>query len=464
MEGGPERDGTIRVEASEPDSGRDVQADRDGQPADAGDGMADATPPTDATEEPEASVCLPESPDGTTGLFVAMGGSTSPSCGSLANPCASIDLALGVAATNATITTIYVGPGKFTEPATVALLDGIAIVGGWDILKTTWSHSCKAPEIDGPSPVFSATSLSSSTTLDTLDIVETAAAGPGGSVYGITSNASTLVLNDVSITVQPGGPGQDGTTGGPGEAGASGGCAPSAGGGVGSTGVNGNATSAGTFNPPPGGFTPASDGTLGATGGTGSNGTAGGYGAKATGKSSCVLDSYMTGCTAPTATFEGGTGVSGCPGFGGAGGTPATGGGCSVGLYVFGGSVTITGGTMKTGHGGAGGNGGVGGGGGTGAPGDVGTSVMYIGTCGFKSSPFPQCKATDLNADGGAAGGKGGSGGPGGQGGGGAGGCAYGYYAGSDASVTTTGASFSNGSGGVGGKPNGVTGPSANHN
>jgi len=465
---GPDHDGTILVEASEPDTGRDVRPPTDARPPDAADVKAhDVVGPVDATEEPEAAAaCLPESPDTTTGLFVTVGGSTSTACGSVTSPCSTIDLALTVAGTSPGITTLYVGPGKYTESATVALHNGMAIIGGWNVVGSTWTHSCTAPEIDGPSPVFSATSLSSPTTLDTLDIVETATAGTGVSLYGITSLDSMLALSNVSITVQAGGPGQNGGGGGPGGNGATGGCSPAGTGAVGITGDAGKPTGAGMFNAPPGGYVPPSDGTSGATGATGSDGTLGGYGAVAMGDPWCVF--YMGGCDSGTAyvTYEGGTGLGGCPGAGGAGGTPASGGGCSIGVYAWGGSVTITGGTIQSGNGGVGGNGGSGGSGGSGEPGDGGAITDYLSGCAYHSTIPVGCNPSMLPAAGGSAGGNGGNGGIGGQGGGGAGGCSYAYYASTavTTTVTATGVALDNGSGGVGGTPNGPVGPSAKHN
>ncbi len=477
-DGGHTRDGTV-VEASEPDAGHDAPVldapPGDGKPGDGGmhegspgDSRADVDAhsddaATDATEEPEASPCLPEAPDGTSGLFVVAGGSSSTSCGSLSLPCGSIDVALTVAGTSGgTITTLYVGPGTFTESATVSLLNGIAIVGGWNVFGMTWSHSCIPPEIDGPSPVFSATSLSTTTTLDTLDVVVKATAGTGVSLYGITSNASVLALSHVSVTVPAGGPGLNGSTGGPGSPGVSGGCSPPGKGLTGSTGGFGNATDSGTFGPPPGGYVPASDGTNGILGGTGANGTQGAFGSSDVGKSECK-GAGGTSCTDPTATFEGGTGIGGCPGGGGYGGTPGTGAGCSIALYAWGGSVSVSGGTLKSGSGGLGGNGGNGSVGAAGAAGVAGASVKYISSCFYNPGP-KECDSTFAYADGGAAGGLGGKGGTGGQGGGGAGGCSYAYYMGGLASVSTSGTSLDNGTGGPGGAPNGASGPSANHN
>jgi hypothetical protein len=456
-DGGTGHDATI-VEASEPDTGRDARPSTDTRPTDS---KARDVAPSDAdAAEPEAAACLPQSPDSTTGLFVLSGAAPGTSCGTTSSPCATIDLALGVASTNAAITTIYVGPGPYTESATVALPNGIAIIGGWNVFGSTWTHDCKAPTIQGPSPVFSATSLSSPTTLDTLDIVETTTAGTGVSLYGITSFDSTLVLSSVSVTVQPGGPGQNGAPGGTGGIGMEGGCSPPGTASVGGVGGNGAPTGHGSFGPPPGCFTPASDGTSGATGGSGSNGTIGGVGSSMRGDPWCTVS-----CDSGTSYeyYEGGTGFGGCPGPGGMGGLPASGGGCSIGVYAWGGSVAISGGSIKTGNGGVGGTGGNGGPGGSGAPGAQGLGV-YALECDFHIGTGTCTSDYSNYVAGGAAGSKGGSGGVGGKGGGGAGGCSYAYYVGGGATVTPSGVALDNGSGGAGGPPDGAVGPSAGHN
>jgi hypothetical protein len=332
------------------------------------------------------------------------------------------------------------------------------------VFGTMWSTSCIAPEIKSTSsPAFSAKGLSSTTTLDTLDVVVTATPTTGVSLYGITSDDSMLALSNVSVTVPAGGPGQEGTTGGAGKAGNDGGCSPPDSGAVGSNGAAGNPTGAGMFSAPPTGFVPASDGTNGAMGGQGSNGVQGAFGGSVSGYSDCV-STGATACGGTRETFEGGPGIGGCPGGGGHGGTPGTGGGCSIAVYAWGGSVTITGGTLKTGGGGAGGNGGNGGMGGGGAPGVQGSPATgFIKTC-FYDGLTGDCHTLTGTAPGGDAGGLGGTGGMGGPGGGGAGGCSYGYYEGGGATVTASGTTFDYGAGGPHGMPNGSTGPSAKHN
>jgi hypothetical protein len=503
---GTTHDAKILVEASEPDTGHDAappptdartdstrldaRADGghlDGPPPDTPesadapddapiDALADAPvdapidAPNDAPDSPADAIeaeggCLPEAPDTSTGLFVVVGGSTSSSCGAESSPCATLDLALSIArssvGTDAGVTTIYVGPGTFTETGTVALVNGVAIVGGWDVTRATWTHSCVAPTFNGPSPVFSATNLTSSTTLDTLDVVVTSVAKKyGGSLYGITSDSSVLALRNVSVTVPPGAAGQDGTGGKDGKAGGLLGCNTAGTGASGMDGGDGNPTAAGTFGAPPGGYVAPSNGTSGGTGATGSNGTAGGAGASEPGTSHC---NASTPCDGPPKTYHGDPGLGGCAGTGGTGGTPGTGGGCSIAVYAWGGSVTISGGTLSTGNGGAGGNGGAASSGGPGEPGATGAQVEYLQGCAW--NPLHSiCTAEDAYADGGAPGGKGGSGGGGGRGGGGAGGCSYGYYAGYGATVAPTGVLYLIGAGGVGGTPNGSVGPSGSYN
>jgi hypothetical protein len=450
--------GDARPDGTRGDSGsRDGSRVDTGAPEDANDdGGEDAG---DAAEE--AAACLPQSPDSATGLFVVVGGSTSTSCGSLAKPCATLALALEVAAGSPSVTTLYVGPGKYPQAKTLVLSSGIAIVGGWDVLGKTWTHDCIPPEISGPSPVLSATSLGSPTTLDTLDIVETEAAGAGGSVYGITSLDSTLMLRDVSVTVPGGGAGTDATVvGGAGSPGAAGGCKDPSSGASGAEGDGGAASDPGVFKTPPECYVNTNNAMAGGPGEIGSVGTPGGPGEVEVGVSSCVVG-YST-CVATPGTYQGGTGKPGCPGGGGQGGSPGSSGGCSVAVYTWGGSVTIVGGALRTGNGGRGGDATSGGDGGAGAKGAEGTATKYVATC-THTTPY-HCAEPSAYADGGKAGGPGGNGGPGGPGGGGAGGCSFGYFIGADASVTAADASIANGSGGPGGTPNGSIGPSGEHN
>jgi hypothetical protein len=452
-------DGTVTVETGLPDSGT-----TEARPADGGG--------KDTMEEP--APCLPESTDDSAGVYVVLGGSTASNCGARSLPCASVALGLAAAASSAaSISYIYVGPGTFVESTPLAMMNGVSIVGGWSIsASTVWTHSCVPPLIQVTTPI-TANGLASPTTLDTLQIENTASATtPGGSIYGVMSVNSSLVLNDVDISVHAsGGAGAagDSATG----TGGAGGMGCSVGNGdPGAVGEAGTPSGAGTFSST--GYAPANAvvaTNTGLMGGTGASGKAAPTPKPVNGtKTTCVDDSdppeilYLCDDAGGTYSISGAAGVPGCGGSGGPGGSGGSGGGCSIALYVWGGSVSISGGSLSSGNGGAGGPGGAGGMGGTGGGGTTGMAATDPYCDGVQVKSGAQtCKYPDASA--GTTAGNGGNGGTGGQGGGGAGGCSYAYYAGGDAGVTApSGVKVDPGTGGKGGPPNGATGPAAPHN
>jgi hypothetical protein len=458
------RDGTV-VEAGLPDSATDRVVLQDGG--------ANDVATHDVVEEVPA--CLPESTDDAAGVYVVSGGSMASNCGARSLPCATV--ALGLASAEASVTPIsyiYIGPGTFPESTQLTLLSGVSLVGGWSIsTSTVWSHTCLPPTIQVTTPIL-APSLTSPTTLDTLDIVNTAPpATPGGSLYGVMSEGSSLVLNQVSIQISnaAGAGAAGGAGGGPGASGGTG-CTPGSG-DPGGPGATGTALSAGTFTATGYEPTAVSASNTGQTGVSGGNGTAAPTPTPVTGTPAFCVPNPDPPPTGSLCQDAGGTysisGMAGEPGCGGSGGPPGlggSGGGCSIALYVWGGSVTITGGGLSATNGGAGGAGGAPGDGGGGGTGTTGASTPIAAPDSVKycnGDTHPGC--TYPNPAPGTTAGNGGSGGTGGPGGGGAGGCSYAYYAGNGATVTTSpGAKLTPGAGGAAGTPNGVAGPADAHN
>ncbi len=435
-------DGTIR-----PDGGGDAPTDgAQDSPMSSDSPMTNDSPP----------VCAPITVDDAAGVFVVSGSSDTGSCGSRMNPCATIGYALMQASIMPGKTTVYVSPG--TYPESIALIDGIGISGGWNVSGTLWTHDCNAAHVQIAPPtsdrVVSANMLSTMVTLEYLTVDNPMRAGTGQSVYGIFSLSSSLSLNGVAVTVAAGGGGSPGS---PGTMGAPGGTSCPAGNGAnGSPGAPGTGGAAGTYSSM--GFT-AGDGTPAGTGAPGADGTAGGTNCKS------FNDCTGSDCTVGNCTFSPlqkcQTSANGCGGGGGSGGGAGTGGGASIGLFAWGGNVTIAGGSISTGSGGAGGAGGQDGTGGTGSSGSVTTSAGFS-ACPLNPTCPSNCNNQTMYVTGGAAGGTGGTGGTGGGGGGGAGGDSYAYYAGGGATVIVSGTALvpasSAATGGQGGSPNGQAG------
>jgi hypothetical protein len=427
-----------------------------------------------------APACLLTNPNTTAGVFVAPGGSGG-SCGSESQPCGTIAEALAVVASSSgTKNIIYLSNGTYTEQVTLPA--GVTIQGGWFDSGGSWTHLCNANAqtgavIQAPAGGSSWTVTASfasvgSSTLDTLTIQSVATALPGQSLYGIiaTGSATTLTLNNVDINVAAGGAGAAGTGG------ASGAAATAACTGSPQSGLPGNPGSAGTGAP---------SGTYSASGYTPSTGQNGGV-VTAAAPGQCgsppgpaqaggPLDNPCTnpdstGCEDdPTYTCTSKAGTCGAGGAPGGPGTGGVGGGSSIGVFVWGAKVTITGSAVGTGNGGAGGTGGTGGTGGAGYQGPNGANSMYATSCTttscHKVGTDEVCLCTGaantVCALGGA-GTTGGAGGNGGNGGGGNGGDSYCWYAGGAGSVTATPSECSAGSGGAGGTGGATTGATGN--
>lgn len=200
-----------------------------------------------------------------------------------------------------------------------------------------------------------------------------------------------------------------------------GGSAPGMMGRTGSAGTPGTAGGTGMFAPT--GYTPRRAGS-GGEGGVGAGGGGGSRG-PTTNCMSCLL------IGAP-----GGGGGAG--GAGGAGGLGGVGGGASIGLFAWGGRVTLVEVTVETAGGGRGGDGQLGQRGGDGGSPGPGRAGVF-NSCTGRQEPMS------------GAGGRGGLGGDGGRGGGGAGGPSLGVVAGAGVTFDGTLADTTLGPGGQGG-------------
>jgi hypothetical protein len=413
----------------------------------------------------DSGACSSQVVDAMNGIFVTRTGSSAgATCGTIATPCAAVQLGIDRASALGR-STVYVASGTYTE--SVNLAGGVTVQGGWSASGTAWTPICtgnpaqaQAVTIVAPASAnvtAAATNLGGTATLQTLTIQSKAQSSvkPGESVYGIvaTGASTQLVLDDVYVTAAAGGGGATGTAGDAG-APATGTCAAGTG-MTGTAGPSGPGADGGTFS------------SAGYSGGNGSAATAGGPGNNGTvgGPPVCADCVTTTSCPALSCTIGstmhqcGTEGVSGCGGLGGGAGSGGGGGGSSIALFVWDAHVSCNGGGLTAGSGGAGGGGGLGGDGGAGTSGQAG---MTTGMCGTSVGGVcaTGCSITSpVTLSGGDAGGAGGTGGTGGQGGGGAGGWSCAYYQGGAGLVTLSSISnTAHGNPGTGGPPGGASG------
>jgi hypothetical protein len=428
-----------------------------------GDG---SLPTPDVVTAPDG--CAAVAPDPSVAVFVASGGA-SASCGTEAAPCGSIQTAIGVAQTTSK-PSVYIADGAYTE--SVILGAGISLRGGWIASNGSWVRDCSAhvasnvtiQAADGAFTTVLANSVGA-VALDTLTVlsVNPVLVPASGSVYGIVASGTTvLTLNDVIVTTAAAGAGAPGTGAVAGSPGTN--CTGTNDGASASPGGPGPGASAGSF---------ASDGYHPSAGGSGLAGAAGDPGTGPTPPTcvsilGCTYVASAHTCQAPTEQSCGTTGSAGCGGAPAQPGSGGGGGGSSIPLFVWGATVTSTGGALTAGAGGNGGDGSPSAGGGAGTPGLAGNAGPYnIGLCSYSGSGT-LCSVDNVSP-GGAAGGAGGTGGTGassGEGGGGAGGCSYTWYAGGGGSVTTSGTALTHGAAGSGGAGTnrGAPGIGADHN
>jgi hypothetical protein len=416
--------------------------------------VPDATVADTAPDGPPV-VCPDVLPDDATGVYVAPGGTTNVACGTRASPCKTITLGV-THAVAASRPKVYVTRGTYVER--VALAAGVDIVGGWDVAagSTTWKRACTNPERlvvvrapAGQNITVSATDLGGAAGLSLLRVESKVAAqvAAGESLYGVMAvgATTTLAMTDVEIEVANAGAGANVPKAAAGAAGAP--SCPAGGGTPGLPGGQGAGAGIGSFAPT--GYQPAL-GAAGTVGAPGDNGTPGGIGTCVT----CGTCSFVTGCVFMPDVGPQSCGKDGVPGCGGgpaAAGGAASGGGSSIGLFAWDATVTIKGGSIKSGDAGNGGSGGAGGNGGAPTNGAVGTpAALCVTSCALGAGV---CIETQTRGMGGAAGGPGGLGGGGGAGGGGGGGSSFGLYQGGAGLVTTESTKILHGKAGTGGGP-----------
>jgi hypothetical protein len=382
-------------------------------------------------------------------------------------------LALGVAG-------VYVQQGSYPERVVVA--PSVGVYGSYSSTWTTRSASTPSTIIGGPEAVFA--NGATNVHLQLLRIQGVADASDR-SVYGIRAiSGSSLFLEGVVVTAANAAAGQSapnmgpGANGAPGSNGQAGSCnsntgglggagAPGGGGFAGGAGGNGGyntAPGANGFAGPAGGGSGGAGGPSGDPGLPGANGFNGVDGMPGPNGNGAPNNTSLAGIVwaggiagnglfgndakggggggggggQDTCFLCGSDGMGNGGGGGGAGGRKGNGanggtsGGGSFAVYLWGSSVTITGGSLTSGNGGAGGAGGVGGAGGLGGFGGMGSTA---------------CNETGAGGNGG----RGGNGGSGGHGGGGAGGPTVALFAGGGSTQGASGTTFSTGSAGAGG-------------
>jgi hypothetical protein len=436
-------------------------------------------------------------------IFVSPAGSNTGSCGlTYMTPCQTLPFAM-FRATATGRPHVYAQTG--TYGGTLTMTNGISIFGGYNFNWARASYSMPGHQvtINGGDVGVRFDALTAPTWLDNV-VVNSAAAGPGGSSIGIlVTSSSAAELRGVLVNPGPGGPGAAGSTGGNGAPGSAGGIgtpgceesgglcsgcaqpAPGPGGGSscgrqgGGGGVPGRSCGAGAAGAQGVGGTPGGaggPGCGGGNGGVGGNGNNGGDGSP--GGGGAALGAFSGFAYAPSNGTGGSDGAGGDGGGGGGGGgggdddcdsygssggggggggcgggagTGGTGGGGSFGVIALDSLLVISESIINGGAGGIGGAGGAGGSGGGGG--------------GFGAGgPYGGGSEQDDGGMGGR-GGNGGNGGAGGAGGGGGGGPSIGVVClGSSSALAAAFAStLAGGPAGAGGASSapGATGTSA---
>lgn len=445
--------GYFAADAAGPDAtvnpGTTAQSDS-GAPTDAdAPPLPPPKPPCDATAKPVANA-----------LYVSTTGDDSLA-GSAAAPVKTLAAALSLAKSKSA-TDIYIDEGTYAEAVTITT--PATLHGGWKAQGASWSKDCSDTVVgltivrSPTTRAVDASGFTGAAGLDTITLVTKAQAESAESAIAVRVSGSGITFSMVGVDVTAASGGDGTTPPTPGPAGNStcnkNSCSDGAKGG---TGGNGTPGGAGTFVES--GYAPKNGGAAG-NGGPGHAGTPGGAGQSA---DNCLFD-----CTpAPTCangtsfgTATGGTGSCGCGGLGGAAGGGGASGGASIGVYVYGATLTIDHSTVRAAHGGAGAPGAGGGAGGTGTAGTAGSTAFCAGSCFYNGT---QCLLSGSQVNGGSKGGAGGAGGSGGTGGDGAGGPSYGivYAGGGSANIAAT-TSIQTGAGGAGsgGAPSGASGAS----
>jgi hypothetical protein len=149
--------------------------------------------------------------DESLGVFVVPVAAKDDADGTRSRPFGSITKAIEAAEPNHK--RVYLCEGTYREAIVVG--DGIAIVGGLDCSKATWSlgDATTRSRIEAPSsPAVTAREIGRTTRLERLDVFTADAADPGASSVGLhAENANGLVIANVSITAGNAMKGADGT-------------------------------------------------------------------------------------------------------------------------------------------------------------------------------------------------------------------------------------------------------------
>jgi hypothetical protein len=416
---------------------------------DTGSDAAD-TAVVDASDGGSTDPCTTATP-APSAFYVATTGNDVATCGGQGLPCQTIQFGL----THASVMNnaiVYVAEGTYAEAITLPQT-GVSVIGGWTYSGGVWakdpSPNAKLSLVLQPAAGSTTVTVlpgSGNDTVCEMSIQSKNAALPGETLYGVFARgaATTLLLQDVSITVAAGGAGLLGAPGSAGTGGL-GGCTPAGTGVTGAAGTPGQPgpmSSFGAFGYVPG------NGSVGLGGGPGTTGMAGGPGmcVNCVSCTPCILC-----CTTNVVGMSCGlAGEGGCSGQGGTGGTGGEAGGSSVAVFASQSAVVTSNGssTLATGNGGNGAAGGSGGPGGTGANGAMGPPAMS--NCAATVCDG-SCNATTPGGGmGGSPGTKGGNGGVGGAGGGGSGGYSCSIVKVSPATVTPVGAVLMHGNPGTG--------------
>lgn len=426
-------------------------------------------------------------------VFVSPSGNDG-SPGTCAQPLLTIQAAIDLAASLGR--NVAVTAGTYNEPSTIALADGVSVLGGF-APDCTWPGTPLPQIFVANSTAVSANGLTTPTTLDLVSIQGAGNPVIGGSAYGVVAVGSPGLRIQRSTIIA--GRGGDGANGANGAVGADGGI-----GGAGNSGCEDSGGFCGACNRPAGGSggtssvgraggvggqpghgdlagasggtgvvgTPGGAGGFGGGGGHGQPGTAGAAGVPGTdgaggadfGSTSGTLYSPAGGTDGGAGTHGNGGGGGGgggggndaCDSYGSSGGGGGAGGGAggpgirgtgaggSFSAYLMDSDVTIASSTLQTAGGGTGGSGGSGG------PRGLGGSAGPGG-------PYGGGGEQDDGGNG-AEGGAGGAGGGGGHGGGGGGGPSVGVVIVGSSSPTLTSNTFSLGPGGAGGTSAGSPG------
>ena len=437
---------------------------------------ADTSPTEDGGGEDAADVTCPDvAPNDAEGIFVTPTGMNTGTCGTRAAPCKTISFSVTRAGA-AFRTKVFVAAGTYVEKVTLAA--GVEVIGGWEVTGTTWKRACVTPEelvvVRAPALqniTVEAHDLNGEARLSLLHIESKAAVNlvAGESVYGVvaTGTTTTLVLTDVNVAM---GNAASGVSGPKGDAGAPGpaSCAPGPAvvAEAGAPGAQGTGAPVGTYDPNAQ-YVPGTA-MAGGVGTVGENGNAGGAAPPCLPCGTCVSDAMLMTCNfvlTPGQTSCGAAGKNGCGGGPGDPGGPAIGGGSDIGVFAWDATVTIKGGSVKSGDAGNGGTGGPGGAGGAGSAGVAGTMGDICTTSCLAAGAA--CTPVMTKGAGGTAGGTGALGGTGGSGGGGGGGSSFATYQGGQGVVSVMGGTtLSHGKPGKGGPPDagaGASGVAADH-